>query len=215
MAACTACRLPLLPGARAAPPAPQERRARAARAPGARGATYQGARASGRPSPSLTSATHRLCECDLVAPAQKAQGNEECGLACAEADSQGGGLRTRMAMVLVQDGNASPWTGLLQAGARAAQPHKQEANNNSRAGDEQGARYPLARALFTGSSRARQKVAPCCLWRRRWGRRPCAQPARSTAAVHAAFATHSSAEAQAQRTGATQGEHASCARAHG
>ena len=123
----------------------------------------------------------------------------------------GGGLRTRMAMVLVQDGNASPWKGLLQAGAQSF---------TATMGTGDGLcvrlrRYPLARALFTGSSRARQKVAPCCLWRRRWGRRPCAQPARSTAAMHAAFATHSSAEAQAQRTGATQGEHASCARAHG
>ena len=69
--------------ARAAPPAPQACRARAALAPGARGATYQGAQASGRPFPSLAALwTHRLCECDLVAPAQMVQGDEECGLVC-------------------------------------------------------------------------------------------------------------------------------------
>ena len=78
--------------AHAAPPAPQERRARAARGPGARGAAHQGARASGPPSPSLATLwTHRLCECDLVAPEQTVQGDEECGLACAEADSRGAG----------------------------------------------------------------------------------------------------------------------------
>lgn len=52
----------------------------------------------------------------------------------------GGGLRTRMAMVLVQDGNASPWKGLLQAGA-------QSCTATMGTGDEHGERYPLAKSL--------------------------------------------------------------------
>jgi hypothetical protein len=35
---------------------------------------------------------------------------------------------------------------------------------------------------------AKVRTPTCCPWRRRWGRRPCALPARCTAASHAAFA---------------------------
>ena len=49
----------------------------------------------------------------------------------------------------------------------------------------QGATTACAQRESTPNNSA---FAPCCPWRRRWGRRPCALPARCTAAVHAAFA---------------------------
>ena len=52
-----------------------------------------------------------------------------------------------------------------------------------------GQRRDASRAPQSELPASPPKFAPtCCPWRRRWGRRPCALPARSTAASHAAFA---------------------------
>ena len=165
----TACRLTLQPDAetRAAPPAPQERRATPALAPGACGATHQGARASGRRSPSLAAlGSHRLCECDLVAPAQTVQGHEECGLAWAQADHRGncptasGAAKTENACTF----GAAALQGARRRNIGPASHRRQEGATTE---------LPASPANFAPT---------CCPWRRRWGRRPCALPARCTAA---------------------------------